>query len=116
MQSLQCDRLVDPADFFRVQAMQGAVSLDSAAPLVREQFDKFRASKPEPLKPLLAWTYGMEALISQRSGDPAASEELQQQARNLDPYFSRAFGNPHRNLYCPPDQVIHEQGYYLTPF
>ena len=37
-------------------------------------------------------------------------------AKELDPFFSHASGKPSKVLYSPPDVIVHEQGYYLSPF
>nr|NQU91632.1 hypothetical protein [Bacteroidota bacterium] len=61
--------------------------------------------------------YAMElALISRHSVDEQASSEFMDRANALDPFFSRAFAVPEGSLFLAPDEVIHEYGYYLSPF
>jgi tetratricopeptide (TPR) repeat protein len=107
---------LDLGRYQMMQAMQNPAVLDSVAPLAREQFNRYLASEPEPPGPMKAWTYGMLAMMSRRSGDAETAEEYVSKAEGLDPYFQRSFGRPDMELYCPPDAVIHEVNYYLTPF
>jgi len=99
-----------------MQAMQDPAALDSVAPMIQVEFDKFLNAKPEPYNTQKAWTYGMLAMISRRTGNTEESDAYLEKATQLDPYFSRSFGRPGIKLFCPPDVVIHEQGYYMTPF
>ncbi len=99
-----------------MQAMQNPAVLDSVAPLVQTEFDKYLNSSPEPLNPMKAWTYSKLAMIAHRTGDAEKAEGLMETAKQLDPYHSQAFGTPGMDQYCPPDQVIHEQRYYMSPF
>lgn len=99
-----------------MKAMQNPAVLDSIAPLVKVQFDKFLGSEPEPLNPMKAWTYSKLAMISSRTGNETGAETLMKKATDLDPYHSAAFGRPGNKAYCSPDKVIHEQSYFLSPF
>ena len=99
-----------------MQAMQNPAVLDSVGPLVKTEFDKYLNSSPKPLNPMKAWAYSKLAMIAHRTGDPEKAEGLMEKAKQLDPYHSQAFGTPGMDQYCPPDQVIHEQRYYMSPF
>lgn len=107
---------LDLGRFYLILAMQNPNLLDSVAPLVEGQFNKYLNFNPEPIKPMRAWTYNQLAMIKKHLGDEEAFEKLQQKAEDLDPYRSFAFGKPNMAIYCPPDVVLHEQGYYLSPF
>ena len=107
---------LDLGRYQMMQVMQNPAVMDSMAPLIRTEFDKYLNSSPEPLNPMKAWVYGHLAMIAHRSGNQEKAEELVAMAKELDPYYSQAFGAPGMKLYCPPDQVIHDQGYYMSPF
>jgi len=55
-------------------------------------------------------------MINRRTGNAEAAEKLKGMAKELDPFYSGDSAKPGRALYFPPDVVVHEQGYYLSPF
>jgi len=107
---------LDLGRFYLMMAMQNPTILDSVAPMIEEQFNKYLSFNPEPIKPMRAWTYNQLAMINQHMGNKEASEKFIQIAKDLDPYRSLAFGKPGIAIYCPPDIIVHDQGYYLSPF
>lgn len=107
---------LDLGRYYLMMAMQNPNILDSVAPMIEEQFNKYLNSNPEPINPMKAWTYNQLAMINKHMGDEEAFEKLKQIAENLDPYRSFAFGKPGIAIYCPPDIVVHDQGYFLSPF
>lgn len=107
---------LDLGRYYLMMAMQNPKILDSVAPLIEEQFNKYLTSKPEPINPMKAWTYNQLAMINRHTGNVEASDQFKERANELDPFCSFASGKPGSDLYCPPDIIIHEQGYYLSPF
>ncbi len=107
---------LDLGRYYIMMAMQNQASMDSIAPLAEEQFNKYINFTPEPLDPMKAWTYGTIAMIYRRTGNKELSMEFIDKAKNLDPFYSPAFGKPNLRLYNPPNEVIHIQSYYLSPF
>ena len=97
-------------------AMQNPGLIDSVAPFVEEKFKKYLNFTPEPINPMKAWAYGQLAMIDRRSGNVDAADKYVGMAIELDPFYSHAFGKPGKAIYCPPDVVVHDQGYYLSPF
>lgn len=107
---------LDLGRYYLMMAMQNPTILDSVAPLIEEQFNKYLNFNPKPIRPMRAWTFNQLAMINKHLGDEEAFEKLKQIAEDLDPYRSFAFGKPGMVTYCPPDVIVHEQGYYLSPF
>jgi len=107
---------LDLGRYYMMMAMQNINLLDSVAPLIEEQFNKYLNSIPEPKNPMKAWVYGHMAMIQRHSGDEEEAEKFMGMAEDLDPFYSQAFGKPGKSIYSPPDVVVHEQGYYLSPF
>lgn len=110
------DLYLDLGRYYFMMAMQNSAVLDSVAPLIKEQFNKYLNFIPEPINPMKAWTYSFLSLISRRAGNLEEADRYMGMAKELDPFYSPAFGKPGKAIYCPPDVVVHDQGYYLTPF
>jgi hypothetical protein len=49
-------------------------------------------------------------------GNQAEAEKLMDEAKSLDPYFSRASGVPTLLLFDPPDQISHHYFSFFNPF
>ena len=107
---------LDLGRYYMMTAMQNPAFIDSVAPLVEEQFNKFLNFSPEPINPMKAWAYGTLSMINRHTGNFEASDKFLILAEELDPFFSPISGKPSMALYSPPDVVVHEQGYYLSPF
>lgn len=107
---------LDLGRYYLMQAMQNPTILDSVAPMIEEQFNKYLTFEPEPINPMKAWTYNQLAMINRHSGNEEASAKYKEMANKLDPFCSYASGKPGKALYCPPGVIVHEQGYYLSPF
>ncbi len=97
-------------------AMRNPAVLDSLAPIIEKQFNNYLNSTPKPIKPMKAWTYGTLSMINRRLENKEKAEKFMTKANDLDPFRSFASAKPGKALYCPPDAVVHEQGYYLSPF
>ena len=97
-------------------AMRNPDVLDSVAPMVEEQFNKYLNSSPEPINPMKAWTYSTLSMINRRLENKELAEKYNGMAKELDPFHSFASAKPGKAIYCPPDVVVHDQGYYLSPF
>lgn len=110
------DLYLDLGRYYLMTAMQNPALIDSMAPFIEEQFNKFLNFTPEPNNPMKAWVYRKLAMINRHTGNEEAAEKYIGKAEDLDPFHSPAFGKPSVALYSPPDVVIHEQGYFLSPF
>lgn len=107
---------LDLGRYYLMGAMQNPAIIDSVKPMIEEQFNKYLNFKPEPVKPMKAWTYGQLSMINRRNGNEEAAKKYKEMAQELDPFYSRASGKPGKALFCPPEVVVHDQGYYFSPF
>ncbi|MCD4682457.1 MAG: hypothetical protein K8R86_04155 [Bacteroidales bacterium] len=107
---------LDLGRYHLMVAMQNPALLDSVAPLIDEQFQKYLNSTPEPIKPMKAWVYRKLATINKRTGNTELGEKYINMANELDPFHTPKTGTPGKAIYSPPDVIVHEQGYYLSPF
>ena len=99
-----------------MMAMQNPALIDSVVPFIEKQFNKFLNFTPEPINPNKAWVYGTLSMIIRRAGNEELAEKYKGMAKELDPFYSRASAKPGKAIYSPPDVVVHDQGYYLSPF
>ena len=102
--------------YFMMRHIKNPDLLDSVAPFIEVEFNKFLNFTPEPINPMKAWAYGTLAMINHRAGNKEVAEKYKGMAKELDPFYSRASAKPDRTIYSPPDVVVHDQGYYLSPF
>ncbi len=107
---------LDLGRYYMMNAMRNTALLDSVAPMIEEQFNKYLNIKPEPINPMKAWTYNILAMINHRLGNKENADKYKGMAKELDPFHSFASGKPNWIIYSPPDVVIHNQSYYLSPF
>ena len=107
---------LDLGRYYMMMAMQNPAILDSVAPMIEGQFNKFLTFTPEPIKPMKAWAYSILSMINRRTGNMEAADKFLAKAKELDPFFSPVSGKPGIALYSPPGLVVHEQNYYLSPF
>ena len=107
---------VDIGRYYIMLAMQNKVKLDSVALLIENEFNTYLNSKPEPVNPIKAFVIGKLADIKFRTGDNYGGKKYQEEAKSLDPYYSKAFAVPSRVLFDPPDEVINVHNYFSRPF
>jgi len=107
---------IDLGRYYMMGAMRDPTVLDSVAPMIEEQFMQYLNSKPEPIGPMKAWAYNTLAMINGRLGNQKDADKYKKVATELDPFCSFASGKPGQAIYCPPGVVVHDQGYYLSPF
>ncbi len=70
----------------------------------------------EPIRPMRAYALGVRAKYKFFSGDREQGQALFKQAEALDPYFSKATGAPHPDLFIPPGEVSQNHRYLTRPF
>lgn len=107
---------LDLGRYYMMMAMQNPALLDSVAPLIEVEFNKYLNFNPEPIAPMQAWAYGLLSMINSRTGNNEAADKFLVKAKEQDPFFSPATGKPSMKNYSPPGVVLHEQNYYLSPF
>jgi len=107
---------VDLGRYYLMQAMQNPKSLDSLAPQIQKEFEVYLKSQPEPIIPLKAYVIGQLAMIKQRTGDKEGGNKLIDEAKALDPNYSKAFGIPSQILLDPPDKISRVHTFFFRPF
>lgn len=110
------DLYLDLGRYYMMMAMQNPALTDSVSPFIEEQFNKFLNFSPKPIKPMRAWAYSILSMINSNTQNVEAADKFLTMAKDLDPFFSPISGKPSIVLYCQPDVVVHNQGYYLSPF
>jgi len=93
-------------------AMKGGDNIDLLVPKIEDEFNKYLKSKPEPIIPMKAYVKGQLAMIKSRTGDQENGKKLEEEAKALDPNYSKAFGVPGQILFDPPDKICR----VYTPF
>jgi len=107
---------VDLGRYYMMQAMQNPAKLDSLAPLVKNTFETYLNSQPEPINPLKAFVIGTLAKIKFRMGDKENGNKLHKEAMTLDPNYSKGFGTPCQILFDPPGEISRVHAYFFRPF
>jgi len=102
--------------YYMMQAMQNPAKFDSLAPLIKNRFETYLNSRPEPINPLNAFVIGNFAKIKFYRGDKENGNKLNKEAMNLDPNYSKAFGTPCQILFDPPDEISRVYEYFFGPF
>lgn len=75
---------------------------------------EYLASKP--IRPMQAYALGVQSKYKAGLGEREASQTLLGEARTMDPYFSRATGAPHPDLFIPPTEISSNHRYLMRPF
>ncbi len=99
-----------------MQAMQNPTLLDSIAPLIEDEFKIYLKSQPAPIIPLKAYITGQLAMIKLRTGDKEGGNKLREEAKALDPNYSKAFGIPSQILFNPPNKISRVHNFFFRPF
>jgi len=107
---------VDLGRYYMMQAMQNPAKLDSLAPLIKNAFETYLNSQPEPINPLKAFVIGNLAKIKFYMGEEENGNKLNKEAMTLDPNYSKAFGTPSQILFDPPDEISRVHVYFFRPF
>jgi len=108
--------ILNMARYYMYQVMQDQSLSDSLLPIAASYVNKYLDSNPEPIIPMKAYALGMLAKTKMFSGDKEEGMELMDQAKKLDPYFSRASGLPGMSEFDPPDQIIPRYASFFRPF
>lgn len=108
--------ILDLARYHMMKVMQNRELSNSEIPLSKKYLEKYLASVPEPNIPLKAYTLGLLARAEMILGNKEESEKKIEQAKSLDPYFSRASGVPTLLLFDPPTQISNHFFSFFKPF
>lgn len=108
--------LLDLARYHLYKVMQNGELAQTELPIAKTYLEKYLNSKPEPIIPLKAYTIGWQARVEMFLGNQSESERLMEEAKQLDPYYSRATGIPTLLLFDPPDQISHHYFSFFSPY
>lgn len=108
--------ILDLARFHIMKVMQNSELASEELPIAKKYLVKYVSTSPEPIIPLKTYTMGLLARVEMFLGNQAEAEKLMDEAKSLDPYFSRASGVPTLLLFDPPDQITHHYFSFFSPF
>jgi len=108
--------ILDLARYHIMMVMQNEDLGSIELPLAKTFIEKYLDSTPEPVVPLKAYAMGLLTRIEMFLGNQAEADKLMEEAKTLDPYFSRASGIPTLLLFDPPDQICHHYFSFFSPF
>jgi len=105
--------ILDLARYHIYTVMQNRDSAAAELPIAKTYIDKYLKSTPEPIIPMKSYATGLLALCEKFLGNQTESDKRVEEAKAIDPYFSRASGVPNMLLFAPPGMICH---YYLSFF
>jgi tetratricopeptide (TPR) repeat protein len=108
--------ILDLARYHIMKVMQNQDQAKTDLPVAKTYLEKYVKTLPEPVIPLKAYTLGLLSMSERFLGNQVESDKLQEQAKSLDKYFSRASGVPTLLLFDPPSQVSHHYFSFFSPF
>jgi tetratricopeptide (TPR) repeat protein len=108
--------ILDLARFHMYKVMENKDLVGTELPIAKTYLEKYLNSSPEPVVPLKAYAMGALMRCEMFLGNQAEAEKLMEEAKSLDPYFSRASGVPTLLLFDPPDQISHHFFSFFRPF
>jgi tetratricopeptide (TPR) repeat protein len=108
--------LLDLARYYMMGVMQKSELADSLLPISATFIKQYLESTPAPSIPMKAYALGMLVKTEMFTGHKEEAGKLMEEAKSLDPYFSRAFGLPPQSLFDPPDSIIRYFYSFFRPF
>lgn len=108
--------ILDLARYHLYSVMQNKELASTELPIAKQYIEEYLDTQPEPIVPLKAYSLGWLARIEMFQGNQSESEKRMDEAKALDPYFSRATGIPALLLFDPPDQISHHFFSFFRPF
>jgi hypothetical protein len=85
-------------------------------PLAKKYAERYLESKPEPIIPLKAYAMGLLARFDKFLDRQEEADKWMDEAKSLDPYYSKATGLPSMVLFVPPDEICHDYVSFFSPF
>lgn len=108
--------ILDLARYPMYKVMQNQELAKTELPVAKKYLEEYLKSVPEPVVPLKAYAKGSLVRIEMILGNKAQADELMNETKLLDPYFSRASGIPTLLLFDPPDAVSHHFFSFFSPY
>lgn len=106
--------ILDLARYHVYTVLEDKKLRDKAVPLAEKEFKRYLDS--EPIPPLKAFALNFLSRIKRMMGDQEGAEELLEEAKNIDPYYSRATGVPTPDLFVPLGEISSNHRYLFRPF
>ena len=75
-----------------------------------------RFLQSKPIQPMQAYALGVQSKYKSAMGDMAQARKLIEQAKSIDPYFSKATAAPLPDLFIPPTSISKNHRYLMRPF
>jgi tetratricopeptide (TPR) repeat protein len=108
--------ILDLARYHIYKVMQNKDLSKTELPVAKVFLEEYLKSVPAPIIPLKTFAMGLLVRDEMFLGNQAESEKLMEEAKALDPYFSRASGIPTLLLFDPPDKICHHYFSFFSPF
>lgn len=108
--------ILDLARYHMMKVMQNKDLAGTELPIAKTFIEKYLKTTPEPVIPLKAYAMGLLMRVEMFLGNQAEAEKLMEEAKSLDPYFSKASGIPTLLLFDPPDKISHHYFSFFSPF
>jgi tetratricopeptide (TPR) repeat protein len=108
--------ILDLARYHMYKVMENKDLAGTELPIAKLFIEKYLKSSPEPIVPMKAFAMGLQMRCEMFLGNQAEAEKLMEEAKTIDPYFSRASGVPNLLLFDPPNQVSHHYFSFFSPF
>jgi len=117
--ALQADQartilLLDLARYYMYQIMRDKTRAEALAPRSIAWLEKYLAT--EPIAPLKAYALGIKGRLLMTGGDQAEGQRVLEEAKAVDPHYSRASGVPGAELFVPPGETAIVHRYLFRPF
>ena len=108
--------MLDLARYHIMKVMQNKDLAKTELPIAKKFLERYLKCLPEPVVPLKTYTMGLLVRSDMMLGNQAQADKLMNEAKSLDPYFSRASGVPTLLLFDPPDRISHHYFSFFSPF
>jgi tetratricopeptide (TPR) repeat protein len=108
--------ILDLARYHMYKVMQDKDLAADELPVAKKFIDQYLKTTPEPIVPMKAYATGLLMRCEMSLGNQTEAQKLMEEAKSLDPYYSRASGVPTLLLFDPPDQISHHFFSFFRPF
>lgn len=108
--------ILDLARYHMYKVMENRDLAAIELPLAKTLIEKYLNSNTEPVVPMKAYAMGLLMRCEMSLGNQEEAQKLMEEAKSLDPYYSRATGVPTLLLFDPPDQISHHFFSFFRPF
>jgi tetratricopeptide (TPR) repeat protein len=108
--------ILDLARYHIYKVMQNKDLSKTELPVAKTFLEEYLKSAPVPIIPLKAYAMGLLVRVEMSLDNQVPAEKLMEEAKALDPYFSRASGIPTLLLFDPPDEICHHYFSFFSPF